>query len=117
MREILFKAKRTDNGEWVEGDLIQDREERRFAISNDSGLFEAAEYSLCQYTGLTDKNGKRIWENDILRHDNGNYMIVKWNGRCARWDLVLESTMGHRWPVGEWRPLWIDWKHLNGNCT
>lgn len=67
MREILFKAKRIDNGEWVEGDLIHSfDEEKRFAISNLEGIFEVSECTICQYTGLTDKNGNKIWENDVV---------------------------------------------------
>lgn len=65
-REILFKAKRAYNGEWVEGDLIQDRMEERFAISNDSGLFEVTRDSICQYTGFSDEEKNKIFEGDIV---------------------------------------------------
>ena len=77
MREILFKAKRIDNGEWVEGYYLRDQYHRggkdiifyrkdsdRFTVYTDIIDIE----TLCQFTGLCDKNGKRIWENDIIQY-------------------------------------------------
>lgn len=67
MREILFKAKRLDTGEWLEGYIHKC--EGEFVISNNDGLGEFINAdTLCQYTGLTDRNGRKIWENDVLRY-------------------------------------------------
>lgn len=74
MREILFKAKWIDNGKWVEGyyqkryDLLGNEEHLIFHADSYT-VWEYAEIdpkTLCQFTGLCDKNGKKIWENDIV---------------------------------------------------
>lgn len=67
MREILFKAKRIDNGEWVEGLLTVMWGQYHIINPNDENTaYSIDNDTICQYTGLTDKNGKKIWENDIV---------------------------------------------------
>lgn len=74
----LFKAKRLDNGEWVEGNLITDEHDEKKCFigyvfgTNDDGaphdydVVEVDQSTICQCTGLKDKNGKLIWENDVV---------------------------------------------------
>lgn len=93
-REILFKAKRIDNGEWVEGQyayitnpLTEDGKPIKHLICNGTNIFNDLIDSdtLCQYTGLTDKNDKKIWENDIVElPDAEGYFTCKWEEDAAR---------------------------------
>ena len=93
MREILFKAKRKDNGKQIEGyyqkryDLLGNEEHLIFHADSYK-VWEYAEVdpeTLCQFTGLTDKSNKRIWENDIVNH-NGEYALVKFGMYCSSFD-------------------------------
>lgn len=98
-RQILFKAKRKDNGEWVEGGYFSEPyTEKKFIICwNSFGLgfnefIEVEPDALCQYTGLTDKNGKRIWENDICDRKEKYPEIVTYNK--GDWQLDYSYVFG-----------------------
>lgn len=65
----LFKAKRIDNGEWVKGYLYGILEKRYilWGMTNDiPDMIEVEPSTICQCTGLRDRNGQKIWENDVV---------------------------------------------------
>lgn len=89
----LYKAKRMDNREWMEGYLIKVNKnfficEHPYQCMSEYSSVDGQFYgfggfkminlsTICQYTGLIDKNSKKIWENDFIRDEEGNIGIVK----------------------------------------
>lgn len=85
----LYRAKRTDNWEWVEGYYVKRHGVPMIYENRDcpQSIYEVDPSTICQCTGLKDKNGKLIWENEIIKCKCGIAVVV--------------------WDKSEWRIKWV----------
>ena len=110
MREILFRGKRKDNDEWVEGNYGEyygeyyNEEKKLSCISipsketiSGSWCYDVIPETVGQFTGLTDKNGVRVFEGDIVCIFDGEYFsgVVKYSNEQG--SFTVDDTSLHYW--------------------
>lgn len=86
IENIKFKAKRLDNGEWCEGYFYEENgntyiieNRQKESMLNRNVTYEVDPSTICQFTGFLDKNGKEVYESDVLRSDNYPFSCVNNN--------------------------------------
>ncbi|EIV7780824.1 hypothetical protein L1671_002871 [Listeria monocytogenes] len=114
MREIEFRGKRIDNGEWVYGNLMQFEDSATFIFADErkgastltyahfiiNNMHAIDEKTLGQYTGLKDKNGKKIFEGDICWEEHNEcYGVVKFEE--GKFLYVWENIAEDLWEVAD----------------
>lgn len=93
---FLFRGKRIDNSEWIQGYLygIWERRYILWGMTNDiPNMVEVDPETVCQCTGLKDNNGKPIWENDIIECKDGKHNFqtqIEWDAYCA--GFIFQDT-------------------------
>lgn len=100
---ILFRAKRLDNGEWIVGDLLHSYEGGAIIVpitekdGSSGGAFSINPTTICQFTGLKDKDDKEIWEHDLVKNTNSGtiYEVIFKNAAF----ILMEPENIHNMPL------------------
>ena len=98
---FLFRGKRKDNGEWIQGYLygIWERRYILWGMTNDiPNMVEVEPSTICKCTGGKDKNSKLIYENDIAKDDKGNLYKAFWQDNHYQFSWMCVKS--EKLPIG-----------------
>lgn len=122
----LFKAKRIDNEEWVIGSLVTNvffrlgqsipyilcPDKAEYDCLENFTVFEVQPNTICWCTGLRDRYGNLIWENDIVRDKHGNFYKAIWQNDCYQfsWSCVKSDVflIGAKWNLWSFKSFEIE---------
>lgn len=107
IKNIKFKAKRLDNGKWVEGYfytecgnayIVENRQGESMLNRNEA--HQVAPSTVCQFTGLKDCKGNEIWEGDIIKDPYlGKERTIEWNNHLCSFTALDETNSSDK-PLG-----------------
>ena len=110
MDRYLYKAKKIKDRQWIEGYLIYSFTGVPFIVTEYDHILalvardEVDPSTICKCTGLKDKNGKLIWENDIVRDKHGNFYKAFWQNNYYQFSWICAKS--DVFPIGSKWDLW-----------